>query len=343
MNIEFLDPTRAAGADLPVADAYAHPAYGLSAALVDDGHWEVAVDGTARICFPFVRRPVPGRPDLFDIVSPYGYGGLSHRPGTSVATQRRFRSVLLRDLRDRGCVAEFLRLNPLDGHRAVLDSVDSVTHHPTYGVVVDDPSTVVATTSCAHRTAVRRALRGGLTVEEIDPVTIRDPGSPFRLIYAETMARVGARERLRVGDEYFGRLLDLPPGGLRLLHACHEGRTLAAALFLVWGRRVHYHLSGSTLEGRELQATDLLLDHAMTILTPAGGVLHLGGGLAADDALAGFKRRASNTGYTTRLTRLVVDPVRYRRLVGPRPSVDYFPAYRDPGTVPGLRAVRHPA
>ncbi len=343
MSIQFLDPTQAAGADLPVADAYAHPAYGLSAALVDDGHWEVAVDGAAGICFPFVRRPVPGQPGLFDIVSPYGYGGLSHRAGTSVAAQRRFRSALLRDLRDRGCVAEFLRLNPLDGHSAVIDSVDTVTDHPTYGVVVTDPDTVAATTSCAHRTAVRRALRSGLTVEEVDPATLRDPRSPFRLIYAETMARVGAREHLRVGNEYFGRLLDLPAGGVRLLHACHEGRTLAAAVFLVWGRRVHYHLSGSTLEGRDRQATDLLLDRAMTVLTPAGGILHLGGGLAADDALSGFKRRASNTRYTTRLTRLVVDPIRYRRLAGATPSGDYFPAYRAPGAVSGLRAVRRPA
>ncbi len=331
MSIEVLSVGEALAAGVPVHDVYAHPAYGASAALVDDGTWEVCADLTAGTCFPYVRRPVPGRPELFDIVSPYGYGGLSSHPATSLADERRFRARFLEVLRARGCVAEFLRLGPLDRHEAVLDTVDTIATHPTFGTVVEDPDTVAATTSGPHRTAVRRAFRSGLTVHAAEAASLRDDESPFRRIYAATMSRVGARAALEVDGEYFDRLLGLPSEALSLLEA-HEGdEVTAAAIFLRWGDRVHYHLSGSTPRGRDLQATNLLLDHAMTRLTPAGGVLHLGGGLGADDGLSRFKRRCSNTTFSMALTRLVLHPGRYQRLTEGLPETAYFPAYRAPG------------
>src|SRR5699024_8100749 len=96
-----------------------------------------------------------------------------------------------------------------------------------------------------HRTAVRKASKMGVTVEERSPDTLTAHHSAFREIYRETMSRVDARSALRLGDDYFNRLVGLGDR-ITVIQAQHDGQTVAAAIFMKWHDRVHYHLSGST-------------------------------------------------------------------------------------------------
>ena len=89
----------------------------------------------------------------------------------------------------------------------------------------------------------------------------------------------------------------------------------AAALFICGGGAMHYHLSGSTAEGRRDAATNLLLCEAMGHARERGlQTLHLGGGLRAGDALATFKQSvgAGRAAYVQ--GRAVHDPDAYRAL-----------------------------
>lgn len=329
MKIEFTDADGALSHNLPVTDVYLHPHYGQSAECIDDGVLEYAFDTSKRVAFPYIRRSIDASAHrgFYDIVSPYGYGGLSARDTTDPARSYEFRDAFLKVSRERGLVAEFLRLSPLSVHRALIESADVVEHRQTFGSYVEDPDEEFQQTSGQHRTACRKAMRLGVTVKAVDASTLHDQNSAFRRIYDATMERLDSRPSLRLQTPYFDRLCRLPESSIRVLEAHHESEVVAAAIFLVWGDRVHYHLSGSTPSGRALQATDLIIDHAVRSLADAPFYLHLGGGYQAKDPLADFKRRASSQVFQMSFTKLVVNNDVYHELAGER-KTSFFPAYR---------------
>lgn len=334
MNIEFADASQALDLGLPVSDVYLHPRYGESAEHIDNGVWECAFDHRRTIAFPYIRRPIETtRPNgHYDIVSPYGYGGVSVAANADIDATRTFRAAFLSLSKERGLVAEFLRLNPLLDHSSVISTVDTMMHRETFGSYVVDPDEEFRTTSVQHRTAVRKALKCGVNIVEVDRSTLLDPRSPFRSIYAATMERVGSRDSLRLPTSYFEKLCLLPTTTVRVLEARQGNATVAACIFLVWLKHVHYHLSGSTLEGRKLQATDLMIDYAVRALADPPFTIHLGGGHTPGDSLSKFKRRASSKAFLMTLTELVVNQPVYNELSGDT-STSFFPAYRAPELV----------
>ncbi|WP_245634417.1 GNAT family N-acetyltransferase [Janibacter corallicola] len=327
--MEFLDASAAKSLSLEDADVYYSPSYGLSAELIDGGTWECAVSGDGLV-FPYIRREIDD--DGYDIVSPYGYGGVQAPSPEALASFRReFRTASL----DRGLVAEFLRGHPLDMNDAMLDAwrPDSVSRHTTFGVMADgDPEDYFEQAQGRHRTAVRKAVKNGIRVSEVDPHTTVRSDSPFRRIYADTMARVGASSRLHLGDDYFHRLTSLGPDRLTVLEATADNsETVAAAMFMRSGSRVHYHLSGATLYGQKYGATNLLIDHVVRTQLPSHGWLHLGGGVSDDDGLSRFKRSIGNVTHSMAMCRTIINSSRYEALVAAAgyPDSSFFPAYRE--------------
>lgn len=330
--VEFLDIEGAGARGLDVPDVYYSPDYARSARHIDGGKWEVAVAGGGDLLFPYVKRQVPGHPDLYDLVSPYGYSTVL---GPGAAARRAFVHAFREASRERGLVAEFLRGHPFDLADPEADGlmVDSYRSHATYAVDLRAAGLDDYWETCEgrHRTAVRKAERRGVEVVQRPPASLEDQDSGFRRIYRETMERVGSAGRLKVGDEYFRQLNAGLGDGVLLLEACHDGEPVAASIFLRWGERLHYHLSGSVPEGMRSGATNLILDRAVRELLPPGGRLHLGGGVTPGDGLDRFKRSVGNARTHVHLCRTVVDKGRYDALVqeaGVASETDYFPAYR---------------
>lgn len=332
MRVEFLDAQSALRADLSVPDVYYAASYAASAEVIDHGTWECAVAEDGAFYFPYLRRPVPGGGDSYDIVSPYGYTSV-----VAPTPERRKEFVqAFRDAsREQGLVAEFVRGHPFDMREPAADGfpVDRSRSHPTYAVDLRDGGIDGYWAACEgrHRTAVRKAERSDIEVVESDATGLSDASSPFRRLYDATMERVGSSSRLRLEDDYYRSLTDGLGERVRVLEARREGHTVAASTFLVWGDRLHYHLSGSTDEGMRLGATNALLDHAVRHLLHPEGRLHLGGGVTAGDGLDRFKRSIGNLATAVHLCQTVVDPPRYDELVraaGVDDSGDYFPAYR---------------
>lgn len=327
--MEFLDADAAISMGLEGADVYYTPEYGRSAELIDIGRWECALSDDGLV-FPYIRRDIEGGTD-YDIVSPYGYGGVKAPSPSALAD---FRRAFLAASRERGLVAEFLRAHPVDMNEDMLGawSPQEITWHTTFGIRIgDDPDTYFTEAEGRHRTAVRKALKSGIHIIETDLTSIATSDTPFRTIYAATMERVGASSRLKLGDEYFHRLSDLGPGRLSVLEAKDEdGDTVAAAIFMTSGSRVHYHLSGATPAGQKLGATNLVIDHAVRSQVHSNGWLHLGGGVTVDDGLYRFKKSIGNTSHSMAMCRTVVNANRYDELVtaAGSPDTSFFPAYR---------------
>jgi predicted N-acyltransferase len=157
----------------------------------------------------------------------------------------------------------------------------------------------------------------------------------FRSIYDGTMERLGAGGFYLFPPEYYRALADGLGDRLALGLALRDGEAVGGALFLSDRRFAHYHLSGTTDEGRELKAGTLLVHAGAEWARKRGAELfHLGGGTSGADSLYAFKKSFGGETFTYGFATLVADPERYDALVARRsdepdpPRSGFFPAYR---------------
>jgi serine/alanine adding enzyme len=291
-------------------DPYFHPRYLEAAAVLEDA--EPAAFAHGGLLHAFLVRPLPD--GACDLTTPYGYGGPQ---GSADGWREAFRAACA----ERRVVSEFIRFHPLRGNQASAGA-DVTLRHVQDTVTVDvaqDDDALLAQMASAGRTAVRKALRGG-----VDPRPSHDLGR-FRDMYLDTMRRVGAEESYLFPAAFFERLERLGDGVLLLDAGC------AAGLFLVGGGAMHYFLSASTDEGRALSATNAVLFAAMRHCREAGlATLHLGGGLTDGDSLQRFKQSMGAGRTPFSIGTAVHDRAAYDELSAATGGSDdgRFPAYR---------------
>jgi len=286
----------------PEADVYFLPQYHHAYEVNGNGtaHAFVAEEGGHLFFYPFIVRPIekvgaePVRGPWFDIETVYGYSG-----PLGTTTDGEFLAAAWKAF-DAWCeenriVAEFIRFNPLLENQCYADA----SRKPAF-----DRETVVvglagseedlwASYPSGHRTKIRKAVKGGLICEE---TAVADGLPVFKELYAATMGRVSARRSYYFSDSYYDHLCADLGGQVKLFTVRDKERTVAAALFLSYGDRIHYHLGGSDADAREARPNNLLF-HAVARWGQERGFrwLHLGGGRGPgqDDELFRFKASLS--------------------------------------------------
>jgi len=332
--------TENSSGDPKLVDIYFTHAYGHADAVRASAKWILIHDAAYTWQMPLlVNENEAGH---LDAASPYGYSGVYAHPHLSPTDlQNRWRNSR-QTLHEMGVVTLLLRHSPLAPQAP--DQPDArivVSDHPTQAVDTTDLSDAWCAMEGRSRTAVRKALRSGLTAD-LREATIDDlaPGAPFRRLYSETMARLGAADNYQFSDLYFEELM----GGMseRLLLATVTdalGTVGAAALFMRHAARLHYHLSGSTPDAARLGANNLMLWHA--IESAGAEIVHLGGGVSPRDHLYRFKRSFGGAELNYRVTGYVLDHGTYTDLLERRANelsipthillqTRHFPPYRAP-------------
>ncbi|MEA5088411.1 GNAT family N-acetyltransferase [Solidesulfovibrio sp.] len=258
---------------------------------------------------PLVRRPVPGT-DLFDLESAYGYGGpvaTTDDPGFLAEADAAWQDWCGKNR----ILAEFIRFHPLLENQR-FSMAESQENRTTVWIDLTRPD-IRAGLQPRLRTAVRKAEKDGVTVRysrEENDLRI------FAAQYTETMARIGASADYFFPMAYFQGLLAHPE--LRLGLAEHNGRTVAAAMFLAGAGLWEYHLCGVSPTGQQLGAVKLLICHAAETARAEGmRRLHLGGGTddAMDNPLLYFKAKFSSARAAFRIGRRVHRPEDYAALL----------------------------
>jgi len=329
-------------ADCP--DTYFTAGYGTASAIARGGQWH-RFGWDDEILLPYVVNTVHS--GLRDAVSPYGYSGIHVAASRGPEDLARFWKEVKEHWRDLRVVAMFFRFSPFDpaSLRAVasLDDIVLTRRGDTVAVKVDEgPDALWNNLRSSCRRQIGKARRAGLTahVRAARPADV-ESGAPFRVLYEQTMRRVGSAGGYLFADDYYRALVDGLGEGLVIVEVKDpDGRVAAASLVFAHRDRVHYHLAGSDLASAELGCNNLLL---WTILSWAadGGRrwVHFGGGLRPDDGL--FRFKATFGGRRTQFWTgaAVLDPVAYERLVRERAAAagttaaqlhesGYFPAYR---------------
>ncbi len=323
----------------PMSDIYYMPDYMETQEELERGRALLAVwdppDFDGKVAYAFIKRSIEGYDDVFDITTPYGYGGpiFSGSLTDSSRAIREFRAEFSDYCRDSRIVSEFVRFHPLLGNY-VGDCCGMKTAYVRDTVVVEldasrDP--LVAFPS-KTRNMVRKAVKRGVRVEvSSDATSLRE----FIRLYNETMQRRNAADYYFFSELFFKELLEKVKPRPFLLTACLGDRAIASALFLRFDQFLHYHFSGSDPDFQRFAPNDLIIYEAAVQGIRLGAKrLHLGGGYkGTEDSLFRFKASFSDVRTPFYIGRQIHDQEAYDKLciVLGRNDEGYFPAYRKRG------------
>ena len=274
-------------------DAYLSSGYVLASSILDEGEPKLLVFDAPEggVAFPLIVRPVPAEPGLFDVVSPYGYGGPVGF-GASPPWEP-FQTAYEDWCRANRIITSFVRFHPFYGNQQHASPSMHVEHLAgTVGWRIGAGRELLTEMDPHHRRSVRRAT--ALDIGVAQQVVDDESFARFRGLYTATMRRVGAHSYYFFPDTYWQALRTGLGNRLLLAEALDDqGGVLAAALLLMAPPWIHYHLGGSSEEGRRLNVSPLLfLEIARAAQEKGFSVFHLGGGLGGSaDSLLQFKRR----------------------------------------------------
>ena len=313
-------------------DVYYLCEYAVSLKLHGDGEPLLLCfeHGSERMCYVVMRKDIADDPRfhgllaagrLFDLETPYGYGGPLIDAPLSPETQRIFMEELRTYCLEQHIVTQFLRYHPLlDNHGVVSPMTETRYLRDTIYMDTASPELILANMDSKNRNMVRKAQRSGVTVREA-PMS---EYAPFLDLYRQTMDKHGAEDYYTFDTSYFDYLSEHLYDHAFLLYAELEEAPISGAIFFRTNGTMHYHLAGSDAAYRNLAAGNLLLYEA-ALWGAAHGMskLHLGGGMAPDDNLFGFKKQFNKNGRREFwVGRSIFDPAAYQELLALRKSAD---------------------
>jgi hypothetical protein len=280
--------------------------------------------GADRFGYPFLMAPVRWqRADgsveetgYTDVAGIYGYSGplaTTADRGFLEAAWNAFGAWAA----GRKAIAEFIRYSPHAGTHRFAPPGGTVEDNRPIAVsrLPASAAALLEALDAKTRNMIRKAEKAGLTARELDPPAWIPR---FRVLYDETMARNASPGFFAYDDEYYGRLLALPAGEMRLFGTFHGEDLVAASIALAHGKGSLYHLGASKKEFSHLGANNLCLYAMSSALIAAGiGFLNLGGGrtTAPDDPLMRFKRSNGTGTETYRIGRRVLDHSGYAAVI----------------------------
>ncbi|CED70236.1 putative uncharacterized protein [Aliivibrio wodanis] len=227
---------------------------------------------------------------LYDLETPYGYGGPVSNSFDKDFLKRAFTSYK-HHCKEQNIVCEFIRFHPFNSLANCSYLFDM--HFPERQVVIVDLQVSDEERrkqySKTTRNIVKKAIKR-LSVE-VDTSNVDD----FMSVYYQTMTKNGADEFFFFQKEYFSALMAL--NGVHLISAKLDDELAAIGYFMCWGELAHYHLSANNQNMSKENGNYLLLDAAFDLAKEKGcNYMMLGGGRTSspDDSLFKFKSKFSS-------------------------------------------------
>lgn len=274
---------------------------------------------------------------IYDSVTPYGYGGVLFEGDTSEQNLRTFWKAYIEAMRNEGIVDNFVRYHPVLANAIPMKQISNVIDlGQTIALDLSSPERIWKNITSKNRNTIRKAEKNGI---EIHHGHTWEELQQFIPIYNATMQKDNADEYYYFEEAFYKSICEDLSGHFELFYATLNGQMIAASIMLFANGKMHYHLSGSVLEYRNLAPTNLLLYQAALWGYEQGfTTLHLGGGVGSgEDNLYKFKAAFNrNSDYRFSIGKEIFDKHTYDKLVAIRQANDetfnpesrYFPLYR---------------
>lgn len=273
----------------------------------------------------------------YDSITPYGYGGVLFEGDTSEANLKAFWNAYVQKMKEESIVCNFVRYHPVLANAIPMKEVSEVIDlGKTVAFHLDSPEVIWQNIVPKNRNMIRKAEKNGIEIHHAADMTLF---KDFVQIYNATMDKDNAEEYYYFGDEFYKSIHEDLNGHYEMFYATYEGKTIAMSIMLFANKQMHYHLSGSVLEYRNLAPSNLLLYKAALWGCEHGyKTLHLGGGVGSgEDNLYKFKAAFNrNSDYQFSIAKMIFDQTKYDELVNERKNRDlnfnleskFFPLYR---------------
>lgn len=329
-KLEEINPEKWASMDVP--DVYfMQQYYEISKVLEKDFSKNLLlewVDEKGRILFPLMIRKIPST-SYYDTTTAYGYGGpwIEGEPDL-VQFAKHF------DLwaKKNNVVCTFLRFHPLIKNAETFRTVLPVRRiGPTAAWNLKKDDGLIEGMAKGHRKTFRRAHKAGLEIRiQSNPVSMDE----FKSIYHKSMNRLSADGFYHFEDGYWKSALEKLGTNTLLVEAIYEDETVAAVWCLFSENFLHFHLSGTTDEGRR-HGGSVLCRVAAAQWAKENGIntAHFGGGVGGEDStLLTWKRRfdESNPPLDFYVSNLVHLEEAYSQIAAEYEPNSFFPPWRSP-------------
>lgn len=273
----------------------------------------------------------------WDIITPYGYGGLLFEGETDEESLRMFNNEFIAQMKANKIVANFVRFHPVLGNanknRSICEVMDL---GQTIAIDLDSEETVWNNFTSKNRNMVRKAEKNGIEIKHGKGMDLFDQ---FIRIYNHTMDCDNAEDYYYFKRPFYESIERDLAENYEMFYAVYNTEIIAMSIMLFANGNMHYHLSGSLCEYRTLAPTNLLLYQAALWGVSQGfKSFHLGGGVGSSrDNLYKFKEgfnRRSDLLFS--IGKQVFCVEKYNELVGKRKkqnvdfdeSSSFFPLYR---------------
>ena len=289
-----------------------------------------------RAIYVYMRRPTAIE-GVFDSVTPYGYGGVLFEGDASEENKQLFWQEYLSAMEQEHIVDNFVRYHPVLQNAGPMKSISNVIDlGKTIAFDLSSPEVIWDNIIGKNRNMIRKAEKNGVEIHHGKELSLFQD---FKRIYNATMDKDHAEEYYYFEDAFYESIHRDLYYNYEMFYAVYEGQIIAMSIMLFANKQMHYHLSGSVLEYRNLAPSNLLLYKAALWGYEQGfRTFHLGGGVGSgEDNLYKFKAAFNkNSDYRFSIGKHIYDLESYEQLVAIRtqedPSFDssshFFPLYR---------------
>ena len=293
-------------------------------------------DNGLRAIYVYMRRPT-AIDDIYDSITPYGYGGVLFEGDISEANTQVFWKAYLEEMAKEHIVDNFVRYHPVLKNAVPMKPISNVIDlGKTIAMDLASPELIWENIHSKNRNMIRKAEKNGIVIEHGQGMDLFDK---FIEIYNATMDKDHAEEYYYFKRPFYESIHNDLRDNYELFYAKLEDKIIAMSIMIFANGRLNYHLSGSDIEYRNLAPSNLLLYKAALWGCEKGmKTFHLGGGVGSgEDNLYKFKaafNKASDCQFS--IGKQVFNQEKYDELVKIRresdPNFDetshFFPLYR---------------
>lgn len=274
---------------------------------------------------------------LYDSISPYGYGGVLFEGDTTLENLHAFWDSYIKKMNDLNIVCNFVRYHPVLNNALPMKEISNVIDlGKTIAFDLSSPDIIWENIISKNRNMIRKAEKNGI---EIHHSRNYELFVDFIKIYNSTMDRDEADKYYYFGEEFYKSIFEDLNDNYEIFYATYEGNIIAMSIILFANKQMHYHLSGSLMEFRNLAPSNLLLYKAALWGYEQGyKTFHLGGGVGSgEDNLYKFKAAFNkNSDYQFSIGKQIFNKEKYDELVNLRVmensdfdiNSSFFPLYR---------------
>lgn len=293
-------------------------------------------EGGFRAIYVYMKRKT-AIDGVYDSITPYGYGGVLFEGDTCEEQLKAFWKAYVEKMKELNIVDNFVRYHPVLANAVPMKEVSEVIDlGKTVAIHLDSPEVIWENIIPKNRNMIRKAEKNGIEIHHAyDMELFKD----FIRIYNATMDKDNAEEYYYFGEEFYKSIHEDLDGNYEMFYATLDGQIIAMSIMLFANKQMHYHLSGSMMEYRNLAPSNLLLYKAALWGCEHGyKTFHLGGGVGSgEDNLYKFKAAFNRkSDYQFSIAKMVFDQEKYDALVEERAARDpefdkdskFFPVYR---------------